>query len=198
MRAKGKLVIWNSDKAFGFIKPCIAGNQQIFIHKNAFANKARTPRINDIITYTVAKGPQGRPCAEQATYTDEKRVKTHAKPIHTFSLYLAWGFFIVLVLSYLLAKTSASIIIVYAVLSLLSYLVYAWDKSSAKKGRWRTSESTLHLLALAGGWPGAAIAQQHLRHKSQKKDFRFIFWLTVIINILALYWLVNESGFGLY
>lgn len=32
----------------------------------------------------------------------------------------------------------------------------------------RTQESTLHGLSLLGGWPGALIAQQVLRHKSKK------------------------------
>jgi uncharacterized membrane protein YsdA (DUF1294 family) len=105
------------------------------------------------------------------------------------------GFLAVLVITWLLDQLPQSILIVYALLSPLTYIVYAWDKSSARKGHRRTSQSTLHFLSLAGGWPGAAYAQQRLRHKSQKKDFRFIFWLTVLINMAALYWLVNKSGF---
>jgi uncharacterized membrane protein YsdA (DUF1294 family) len=46
-------------------------------------------------------------------------------------------------------------------------------------------ESTLILLGLAGGWPGAIIAQQVLRHKSNKKDFRSAFWASVVLNVLA-------------
>ena len=42
---------------------------------------------------------------------------------------------------------------------------------------------TLHGLSLIGGWPGALIAQQVLRHKSRKEEFRFVFWLTVVINV---------------
>jgi uncharacterized membrane protein YsdA (DUF1294 family) len=45
-----------------------------------------------------------------------------------------------------------------------------------------------------GGWPGAAIAQQLLRHKSQKREFRKVFWLTVIINVVGLMWLYSSSG----
>jgi len=39
-------------------------------------------------------------------------------------------------------------------LSLLTFFVYGFDKHAAETGRWRTQESTLHLLALIGGWPG--------------------------------------------
>ena len=194
MRANGKLISWNADKAFGFIVPCIPSDTQIFIHKNAFANKDRTPLINDIITYSLSRDPHGRTCATEASFTGEKRIKMDSKNINKFSLYLALGFVAVLFISWLLGSLPQNILIVYAVLSPLTYFVYAWDKSSARQGHWRTSESTLHLLALAGGWPGAAIAQQRLRHKSQKKDFRMIFWLTVVVNLVALYWLVNASG----
>jgi uncharacterized membrane protein YsdA (DUF1294 family)/cold shock CspA family protein len=198
MRAKGKLISWNADKAFGFIAPCISSNTQIFIHKKAFANKGRTPQINDIITYTVSRDPQGRTCAVQASYSGEKRLEKPAKNSNKFSLYLTLVFFAALMISCLLGYIPQTILIVYAVLSPLTYFVYAWDKSNARKGKWRTSENTLHLLALAGGWPGAVLAQQRLRHKSQKKAFRTIFWLTVFINIAALYWLVSESGLRSY
>jgi hypothetical protein len=33
-----------------------------------------------------------------------------------------------------------------------------------------------------GGWPGALLAQQFLRHKSVKAEFRAAFWLTVAVN----------------
>ena len=74
----------------------------------------------------------------------------------------------------------------YLFFSALTFLVFARDKFSAQAKRWRTRESTLHLLALIGGWPGAWIAQQVLRHKAQKKSFRFVFWMTAIANSCAL------------
>ena len=42
--------------------------------------------------------------------------------------------------------------------NLLTFLVYAMDKSAAQNGQWRTKESHLHLLSLAGGWPGGRLA----------------------------------------
>ena len=70
--------------------------------------------------------------------------------------------------------------------SLLAYLAYAKDKSAATKDQWRVPEKTLHLLSLFFGWPGAIIAQERLRHKTKKLSFRFIFWVTVLINISAI------------
>ena len=84
--------------------------------------------------------------------------------------------------------------IFYIAVSFITFLVYAFDKSKAKKGEWRTQESTLHLLGLIGGWPGAALAQEVLRHKSKKTKFRVVFWLTVVVNIIALGWLTSNQG----
>jgi uncharacterized membrane protein YsdA (DUF1294 family) len=41
------------------------------------------------------------------------------------------------------------------------------------------------LLALAGGWPGALLAQQLLRHKTSKPGFIAMFWFTVLINVVV-------------
>ena len=71
----------------------------------------------------------------------------------------------------------------YGVASGITFVAYAMDKSAATQGAWRTPESTLHFLALAGGWPGALLAQQFLRHKSAKAEFRATFWATVILNV---------------
>jgi len=82
----------------------------------------------------------------------------------------------------------------YLVLSLVTFLAYALDKSAAEAGRWRTQESTLHLFGLAGGWPGALLAQQLLRHKSSKREFQAAFWMTVMLNCGALVWLALPYG----
>lgn len=75
---------------------------------------------------------------------------------------------------------------IYAVASILTFGAYMRDKAAARRGEWRTPESTLHFLALAGGWPGALLAQQLLRHKSAKTAFRAAFWGTVLLNVAAL------------
>lgn len=82
----------------------------------------------------------------------------------------------------------------YAGLSIITFVVYAMDKSAATRGNWRTKESTLHLLALAGGWPGALLAQQLLRHKSAKASFRRVFWVTVLVNVAAFVVLGSPMG----
>lgn len=71
----------------------------------------------------------------------------------------------------------------YIIASIVCFGAYAADKSAAVSGGWRISERNLLLLSLAGGWPGAIVAQQFLRHKSSKASFRSAFWATVVLNI---------------
>ena len=79
----------------------------------------------------------------------------------------------------------------YAMLSGITFLVYAVDKSAAQRGSSRRiPEQTLHCLAVIGGWPGAWAAQRWLRHKSRKRSFQFAFWLTVAANLAVLAWIL--------
>lgn len=81
--------------------------------------------------------------------------------------------------------------------SLACFGLYAWDKRQAQRGRWRVPEARLHLLALLGGWPGALLAQGWLRHKTHKRIFRLVFWITVLANtatIAAISWLIMNNN----
>ncbi|WP_279222551.1 cold shock and DUF1294 domain-containing protein [Stutzerimonas kunmingensis] len=71
---------------------------------------------------------------------------------------------------------------IYAVASLLTFVLYWRDKHSALKDRWRTPETTLHFFELAGGWPGALVAQQVFRHKTRKLSYQLAFWLIVVLH----------------
>jgi uncharacterized membrane protein YsdA (DUF1294 family) len=66
----------------------------------------------------------------------------------------------------------SSLILYLAGINLVTFAMFAWDKYSAIKGQWRIPEKTLLALALAGGSPGAIVAQQRLRHKTRKQPFR--------------------------
>jgi uncharacterized membrane protein YsdA (DUF1294 family)/cold shock CspA family protein len=196
MRLKGKLIKWNEAKAFGFIAPN-GGGDHVFIHKTALSNRNRTPQINDVITFSISKDKQGRYCADEATFSGEKLKKKQAKKVSKFSIYLSVTFVSFITIAYLLEYLPQKLLLIYSGSSVITYFAYAFDKSKAQRGAWRTPESTLHMFSLIGGWPGAAVAQQVLRHKSQKKEFRIGFWLTVIANIGGLLWLVSPSGSNL-
>ncbi|MBZ0092152.1 MAG: DUF1294 domain-containing protein [Sulfuricellaceae bacterium] len=78
----------------------------------------------------------------------------------------------------------------YAGMSAVTAVAYAWDKSRARRGGRRVSEQTLHLMAALGGWPGAALAQRACRHKTRKASFQAVFWLTVAAHLAFWAWLL--------
>lgn len=102
------------------------------------------------------------------------------------SIVSALLFLVILAVLAVLGTVDLVIFAVYIVVSVLTFIVYATDKSAAKNGSWRTSEKALHFLSLFGGWPGALLAQRILRHKSQKRSFRLVFFATVFVNIICV------------
>ena len=63
MRLKGKLVRWNGDKGFGFIR-CEENHEEYFVHISAFPRDGVPPRIDESVSFEVGKGRDGRPRAE--------------------------------------------------------------------------------------------------------------------------------------
>lgn len=63
--------------------------------------------------------------------------------------------------------------------------LYVHDKRAARRrGARRIPERTLHTLELAGGWPGALLAQRWLRHKTVKPGYQRIFRSIVGVHLL--------------
>ena len=76
-------------------------------------------------------------------------------------------------------------------LSPAAFCVYGWDKWKAEREGRRIPEKSLHLLAVAGGWPGAVAGQQWFRHKTLKPVFRTVLMLIVVLHVatVAVLWL---------
>ncbi len=70
--------------------------------------------------------------------------------------------------------------------SVLAMLACAWDKRQATRGRDRISERTLHLLELAGGWPGSWATGRLLHHKTRKLSYRWRFRAIALLHILTV------------
>ena len=77
------------------------------------------------------------------------------------------------------------LLIYLIIINIITFIVYAWDKRKAKKGAWRTPESTLLLLAAVGGSVGALLAMYMLRHKTNHKKF-FLGVPAILIAQLAI------------
>lgn len=75
-----------------------------------------------------------------------------------------------------------ALVVAPCALSVLSFFSYRSDKRRAEAGERRIPKSSLHLLDLLGGWPGAFLAQRIFSHKTSKVSFQFSFWLVVLVH----------------
>lgn len=190
MRFDGIIKSWNDERGFGFIEPT-QGGQEIFAHIKAFRGLRERPQVNQRVSFQVEIGPQGKKRALNVELVLARRAaptsvrKAGSAKWGTASLFVIPLFAAILLIGYVLGHPPRWLLWAYPGASAATFLAYAMDKSAAKRGAWRTSEQTLHLLSLVGGWPGALLAQQTLRHKSSKSEFRSVFWATVALNIVG-------------
>ncbi len=191
MRLAGQMTDWNDDKGFGFVVPN-GGGDRAFVHVNAFQRGSRRPVAGDLISYLPVKDQRGRLSANDIRHAGQKVAvpRTPSRLPRAVLGVAALGFAAALAVAGIIPILLAGTLVG---LSGVAYITYWLDKSAAQRSGQRTSESTLHLLALAGGWPGALIAQQLFRHKTIKQPFQTVFWGTVVLNLAVIAWLV-ESG----
>lgn len=193
MIKQGKITSWNDDKGYGFITPS-SGEGQVFAHIKAFKYQARRPEVNRLVTYILSTDKQGRICAAEVAMSATAVVERDDQGNWVLANAYAMLFLVLIIFLTLFGIAPAWSFVVYLAMSLMTYIFYYFDKSAAQKGQWRTQESTLHLLALFGGWPGALVAQQRLRHKSIKRSFHTVFWITIALNSCAFIVLINPSA----
>ena len=191
MRYQGRITDWKDDQAFGFITPN-GGGPRVFVHVKSFANRQQRPVGSERVTYELTHDARGRPQAGNVAFVG--RTAPGPSRRSNAPVILAAAFIAFVAGSAYSGRLPIAVAWVYAVASLVAFVAYARDKSAARSGRWRTAESTLHLFALAGGWPGALAAQRLLRHKTRKQPFQAVFWITVILNCGALAWAVSTAG----
>lgn len=179
---EGVLEEWNDERGFGFIRP-LAGGPRAFVHVSAFG-RARRPVVGSRVAYAVGRDERGRTRATEAHHlkADAERVPAGLARAWLVSL----AFFVVLLALVALGRVPTPVPLAHAVLSAVAGLLFRTDKAAAVAGRWRTAESTLLVVVLVGGWPGALVARHAFRHKTTKQPFRILFWCAVVVHCLAL------------
>lgn len=171
------------------------------MHITAIADRSRPPAAGEMVTYDLATDEKNRLRAVGVRRSIPIRPKSRAAGGSTSNpipLIIASLFVLLVVVATLAGRLPQAVILTYGVVSILTFLVYWHDKSAAQSGQWRTQESSLLFLGLAGGWPGAVVAQRLLRHKSGKRTFQVAFWGTVVMNSIALGWLLTDGGSKLF
>jgi len=82
-----------------------------------------------------------------------------------------------------MTKTLQLLLILYAVMSLVSFCAMGIDKAKAKTGAWRIPEKTLFLFAALGGGIGGVLGMQLFRHKTKHWYFALFFPLFAVLQI---------------
>lgn len=219
MRRSGRLVEWNDARGFGFVQ-ADGSSERVFVHISAWQPRPspqQRPQVGMPLTFVLGmeqgkqralavawqgqelrSAPQGRTQAAGAGALPAKTRRStpaaHTGSSHRGSYAPLWVFAALWVAVTVAWGVPRWVAMGYTGLSLWCFVAYWYDKRQAQSGGWRTPESTLHTLALLGGWPGALLAQQWLRHKSSKPEFLRVFWATAVLNLLAFALLLSPAG----
>ena len=213
MEQHGVLRSWNGNKGFGFIR---ADNSDYFVHISSVHSEHR-PQQGETVYFVAGKDKKGRLQAQQMRSAERgiDRPATRRKPSaaadthkstypqarhSSANLKKALSLLIIVCAIPAMGAWQAFAhnavlwpLLLYPCISLFSALQYWCDKHNAQNGQWRIPEKQLHAVDLLGGWPGALLAQQLLRHKTQKTSYQAVFWLIVVVH--QIYWL-DQLGFG--
>ena len=200
----GKLIRWKDDRGFGFIQPA-DGSPEVFLHISEIKDATRRPNVQDIIYYHLMTDSDGKIRAQNAFILGARNTSKSLSPKLKLASLNSSKFPIAEVVLLSLLPIAGAVnfawkmrhpllfllpFLLYLVMSVLTYVLYADDKSRAQRNDWRTSEQTLHFCEFAGGWLGGFIAQRILRHKSQKQSYQVVFWAIVTLHYIAwLLWL---------
>ena len=197
MRFNGILSSWNDERGFGYIEST-QGGEPIFMHVSAWPRDNGRPKLNQTVSFEVELGAKGKRAKNvqllQVRQVAKLSERAERAQWGVATLFAIPAFLVLYVIVAFIWKTPLWIAGLYIAASLATFIAYAADKSAAANGSRRTPENTLHALAFVGGWPGALLAQQFLRHKSTKQEFRQVFWGTVIANIVVLVALASTLG----
>lgn len=204
MRDQGRLVEWFDDKGYGFIQPNDGLKERVFLHIKDFAQKGPRPIVGCALEYVVQLDGQGRYKAKQVTYlkaTQTVHAKTNRTSQNTLNAQKASSlqpmqiicivYIVALAILSISGLLNGMILLFVSIINVMTYWFYAQDKEAAQINQRRVPENTLHILAFLSGWPAAWLAQQRLRHKTQKQPFRKIYFCTIVFNILLILWLIS-------
>lgn len=78
--------------------------------------------------------------------------------------------------------------------SLVTFILYGYDKSQAKMGGMRVPEIVLHGLALTGGFLGGWLGRWVFHHKTRKPEFFVMLTISTVLYLGIVIYLVFFRG----
>ncbi|MCD8036584.1 MAG: DUF1294 domain-containing protein [Clostridiales bacterium] len=82
------------------------------------------------------------------------------------------------------------LLIYYAAINIVLFVLMGIDKSKAKRDKWRIKEATLMFCAIIGGGIGGFIGMRVFHHKTKKWYFHVVFAAGIILHVL-LWWFLK-------
>lgn len=200
---RGKLTKWQDDRGFGFIQPADS-SAPVFLHISELKDATRRPVVGDTIYYHLAQqdgkiramnafilGARVKSGSPSASIKPQTTGSIPSQPFPILEVLLLAILPLIGVIHAALTTGYFWSLLVYPAMGSLSFLLYADDKDRARRKVWRTSEKTLLLCDLLGGWIGGFMAQRTFRHKVRKVSYQVVFWLIVLMHYLFwLTWLI--------
>lgn len=74
----------------------------------------------------------------------------------------------------------------FVLMTLVTFVLYGWDKKKAIDGKWRTKEKTLLLSSFLLGSVGGLMGMYLRRHKNNKWYFVVVNWGSLLIHLAGL------------
>ena len=198
----GEITSWDDVKGYGFIRYG-SDAQTVFFHINSFHYATTRPKIGQSVSFyckptvkeerqkaakVVLRGDEVFLYDDFPSDYNRPRLSTANMPKFLINILIATTFIVCV------ASASKILAGLYFFVSVVSYLMYKFDKQIARSPKkksheyqGRIPEKNLHILDTLGGWPGALVSRAVYNHKTSKISFIRLFWLTVAINIAITY-----------
>ncbi|QQR36538.1 DUF1294 domain-containing protein [Devosia oryziradicis] len=195
MRHSGELIQWNNKGGYGFVRDDTGRDYYVHI-SNITGGR---PHLGDRLAFDTALGRKGRPSAVAVTITDTtpaprpatlREIKQPAPGVSRYKLGLrtAAATLMTLLILWAIASDRAPqwLGLLYAGMGAGSALLYRFDKLYALTGKYRVSETNLHVVDLSFGIIGGLAAQEVYRHKTVKPRFVATTWGIALLHTLGL------------
>lgn len=191
MRRSGELVQWNNKGGYGFARD--ETGKDYYVHISAVADGAR-PKQGDKVSFDIGKGRKGKPAAKDVIVTSvapaptpRERQNTGVSPLKV-GLRTATATIMTLLILWAVAAGQLPVwlCLPYALMGGASALLYRFDKRYAISGRYRVSETNLHVVDLCFGIIGGLSAQEVYRHKTVKPRFVATTWAIALLHLVGL------------